>query len=124
MMKAKVTTLFVLLQAALALPAFAAAPSTAPKAVSIQGTVEFVQRKGIAPITMAPINYWGIIVHASGMEVELPTVIGIEDGRSPRYASIRGTWIRPGDRVRIEGKMSQIRDDFGLISEINKVDLN
>ncbi|MFL5814710.1 MAG: hypothetical protein ACJ763_14140 [Bdellovibrionia bacterium] len=124
MKKSKVTTLFVLLQAALALPALAASPSTAPKSARIQGTVEFVQRKGIAPITMAPINYWGVIVHASGMDLELPTVIGIEDGRSPRHASIRGTWIRPGDRVTIEGKMSQIREDFGLVSDIDKVALN
>lgn len=124
MMKAKVTTLFVLLQAALALPAMAAAPSTALRPASIHGTVEFVQRRGIAPITMAPMNYWGVIIHASGMDYELPTVIGIEDGAGPRHASIRGTWIRPGDRVTIDGKMSQIREDFGLITDIRKVDLN
>jgi hypothetical protein len=123
-MKSKITTLLVLLQAASALPALAAAPSTAPKLASIHGTVEFVQRSGIAPVTLAPINYWGVIVHASGMDYELPTVIGIEDGTRPRHASIRGTWIRPGDRVSIEGKMNQIREDFGLISDIRKIGLN
>lgn len=124
MKKTKITTLFILLQAIVALPALAAAPSTALKPAKIHGTVEFVQRKGIAPMSLAPMSYWSVIIHASRMDYELPTVIGIEDDTRPRHASIRGTWIRQGDQVTIEGNMNQIREDFGLVSDIRKIELN
>jgi hypothetical protein len=119
----KMTTLLILLQAASALPALASAPSTAPRQAKIQGTVEFVQRKGIAPMTMASMNYWSVIVHGSGMDYELPTVLGIDSGSRPDLASIRGAHVRPGDEVSVEGKVNPIRKGFAVVSEVSNIEI-
>ncbi len=123
MKKMKMTALLILLQAASTLPAIAAAPSTALKPATIRGTVEFVQRKGVAPVTMATMNYWSVVVHGSGMDYELPTVLGIDDGARPELASIQGTRVRPGDQVTIDGSVNRIKKDFGLVSNIRHIEV-
>lgn len=123
MKKTKMTTLLVLLQSMFILPAIAAAPSTALRPAHIQGTVEFVQRKGVAPMTMASMNYWSVIVHGNGMDYELPTVLGIDSGSRPELASIRGKHIRAGDEVTMDGSVNQIRKGFALLSDVRNIEI-
>lgn len=124
MNKAKITTLLILLQAVAALPAIAAAPSTALKPATVHGTVDFVQRRGIIPGTMTPMNYWGVVVHSNGVDYELSSAPGMESAIAPESVTIQGTQVHRGDEVTIDGKANRIRKDFSLLSEIRKVDLN
>jgi len=124
MKKSKIATLLILLQAAVALPVIAAEPSTILKPARIQGTVEFVQRRGIAPGTMEPMSYWGAVIHSQGVNYELPTALEIESGVRPESVMIQGTRVHLGVVVTIDGKANRIRMDFGLLSEVRQVEIN
>jgi hypothetical protein len=124
MKKAKITTLLILLQAAVTLPVIAAEPTTILKPARIHGTVEFVQRRGIVPGTMEPMSYWGAVIHSNGVNYELPTALGIESGVRPESVTIQGTRVHRGDEVTIDGKANRIRNDFGLVSEVRQVEIN
>jgi hypothetical protein len=124
MKKAKLTALLILLQAGSALPALAAAPSTALKPAQIHGTVEFVQRNGVAPGTMESMNYWGVVVRSNGVDYQLPNVAGITSEVRPESVIIQGKQIHRGDEVTIDGKANKLRKDFGLLSDIQSIDIN
>jgi len=124
MNKARLASLLILFQMAVVHLAAAEGLKSTIGPDRIHGTITFVERKGLAPMTMAPFTYWSVVVHGDGMDYELSHVSGIDSGVSPESVTIQGTVIHPGDEVTIEGKAQRIRKDFGLLSEIGKVDVN
>src|ERR1700757_4040431 len=100
MKKVRLASFMMLLQAAVIFPTVAHGMGASHRShQQIQGTVDFVQRKGILPGTMEPMTYWSVVVHGKGVDYELSHVFGMDYGARPQSTSIEGQIIRPGDQV-------------------------
>jgi hypothetical protein len=124
MRNVKLASIGMLIQMAIAFPSMAnGVMSKAAPHQSIQGTVEFVQRQGIAPGTLKPMNYWSVVVQDHGVRYELSHVFGVESGARPESTTLDGAVIHPGDSVALKGSINKISKDFALVSDVDGVDL-
>lgn len=109
-------------QLAVALPSNAESVNQAELG-QVVGTVSFKHRNGIKPMTMMAASYWSVVVHSDGADYELSNVFGVNREGEPTSVKIRGTVIRPGELIAVEGRIQKVRKDFGLLSEIGKINV-
>lgn len=91
---------------------------------TVAGEVSFEQRAAVMPMTMQPTSYWSVVVHDDqGVAYELAHVAGMDRNLPPKSIQVQGKVVHPGEKVVINGKIKKIRRDYGLLSEIEKINL-
>jgi|GEM_PF-2376096 len=111
--------------------AYPSAAIASPKGIDqVVGNAEFQKRKTLVQfeeraekLCAESKPYWVLVLKSGAFSFELSEIFSLGADRAPASIEVSGVIIRPGERILVEGSIDNTSRDYGIISDVTRVDV-
>lgn len=103
-------------------------PLSTEDTATVEGSVHFERRSTVVPFAVCESRecpksqtYWSMVINSQGLKYELDEIFALGKEKAPESIEVSGLVIRPGSRVAVQGTVSYINNNYGIVSNVKTI---